>query len=301
VGAQGEIGNTVAVGETIQFGNLAFVKEDYKWQPATGPLTHGQIVPVGEIGIFIGYVAAGDSSDGVRNNDQIDLADHIDDSNDGVADNDHTDLTEQIGDNIDAPEDGNFSIEYNSEDYSDSIDEEANYGSDEEPTPMESDPAPLSSGFTDPVGVYVVDDNSNPNPDILSTPISAANAAARAADLEAQRVTMLAASKAIEADKQKALDAAKVLESQRRELQYLSDYNRKRSAMLSGRVQARDLFESGTANQTTGQRPATRAAPATGGGAQRTTPPERQNPQAPNGGGQRVEQHNDVRRDNAEG
>jgi hypothetical protein len=209
----------------IQFGNLTFVKEDYKWQPATGPLTHGQIIPVGEIGIFIGYVAADDSSEGAGDNDQIDLADHIDDSNDGVADNDHTDLTEQIGDNIDAPEDGNYSVEYNSEDYGDSIDEEAYYGSDEEPTPMESDPAPLLSGFTDPVGVYVVDGNSNPNPNVLSTPISAANAAARATDLENQRVAMLTASKAIEADKQNALNAAKVLESQRRELQYLSDYN----------------------------------------------------------------------------
>jgi hypothetical protein len=126
-----------------------------------------QIVPVGEIGIFIVYIAADGSTDGARENDQ-------------------TDLMEQIGDNINEPEDGNLSIEYNSEDYDDSIDEEAYYGSDAEPTPMESDPAPLSSGFTDPVGVYVVDGTSNSTPNVLSTPISADNAAARAADLEAQ-------------------------------------------------------------------------------------------------------------------
>jgi hypothetical protein len=105
---------------------------------------------------------------------------------------------------------------------------------------------------------------------------------------------MLVASKAIEADKQKSLDAAKVLESQRRELQYLSDYNRKRSAVLSGRVQARNLFEPGMTNQTTDEWPATRATPAAGGGAPRTTPPERQNLQAPSGGGQRFKNHNIV-------
>jgi hypothetical protein len=92
-----------------------------------------------------------------------------------------------------------------------------------------------------------------------------------------------------------------VLESQRRELQYLSDYNRKRSAVLSGRVQARNLFEPGMTNRATGKWPATRATPAAGGGAPRTTPPEQQNSQAPNGGVQRVENHNVVRRDNAEG
>jgi hypothetical protein len=43
---------------------------------------------------------------------------------------------------------------------------------------------------------------------------------------------MLAASKAIDADKLRALDAAKVLESQRRELQCVSDYNRRERRVL---------------------------------------------------------------------
>jgi hypothetical protein len=122
-------------------------------------MAHVQIVPVDEIGIFIGYVAADDSTDGVDKNDQ-------------------TDLTEQVRENIDEPEDENFSIQYNSVDYGGSIDEDAYYGSDIEPTPMESDPEPLSSGFTDPMGVYVVDGNTNSTPNVLSTPISAENAAA---------------------------------------------------------------------------------------------------------------------------
>jgi hypothetical protein len=84
---------------------------------------------------------------------------------------------------------------------------------------------------------------------------------------------MLAASKAIEADKQRALDAAKVLESQRREMQYVSDYNRKRSAMLARRIQARNLFKPDTANQNAGGQPATCTTPAADGGVQWTNPP----------------------------
>jgi hypothetical protein len=59
--------------------------------------------------------------------------------------------------------------------------------------------------------------------------------------------------------------------------------------MLVGRVQAQNLFEPGTANQATGRQPAMHATPAAGKGAPRITPPERQNLQAQNGGGQQVE------------
>jgi hypothetical protein len=69
-GARGEIGNTVIVGEAIQFGSLGFIMDDFKWHPAVSPIAHGQIVPVGDIGIFIGYVGTG-SEDEAGNTEQV--------------------------------------------------------------------------------------------------------------------------------------------------------------------------------------------------------------------------------------
>jgi hypothetical protein len=79
-GAQGEIGSTVAVGESIQFGSLGFVMDDFKWQPAVSPVAHGEIIPIDGINIFIGYVG---SEAGLQ---------------DAVGSNLET---EQVGDNLD--------------------------------------------------------------------------------------------------------------------------------------------------------------------------------------------------------
>jgi hypothetical protein len=152
-GARGQIGDTIAVGETIRFGNLAFVKEDYKWQPAASPLAHAQIVPIGDIDIFIGYVSAG--------------------TEDQASD------TEQVSENMEEPADDNYSIDYNSDDYADLIHpvlDEVDYGSDIEP---------LSDDFTNTQGVYVTIGNPDSVLNPLSTPITTENVVAQASELEA--------------------------------------------------------------------------------------------------------------------
>jgi hypothetical protein len=91
------------------------------------------------------------------------------------------------------PEDGNYNIDYNSDDYGDLIrpiiDKDAYYVSDSET---------LTSGFTEPIGVFMASGNVNSTPDVLSTPINVENAVVRAAELEAMRVSMLETTRSIE-------------------------------------------------------------------------------------------------------
>jgi hypothetical protein len=72
--------------------------------------------------------------------------------------------------------------------------------------------------------------------DPFSTPISADNAAARAAELEASRVALAKAVKTLE-EKQKLAMASEIhLENKRKELKSIAEYNKKRSLPRSGRV-----------------------------------------------------------------
>jgi hypothetical protein len=161
--------------------------DNLKWQPATSPVDHGQIVPVGDIGIFIGYVGAGSEEEAGN--------------------------TEQVGDNLDN----------DSEAYANSIhpviDEEAYYSSDYNS---------ISSGFTEPAGVYMADGDANTQ-DPFSTLISADNAAARAAELEATRVALAKVAKTLE-EKQRLTMASEIhLENKRKELESIGEYNKQRS------------------------------------------------------------------------
>jgi hypothetical protein len=154
-------------------------------------MAHAQIVPIGGINIFIGYVSTG--------------------SEDLASDNQAGDM-EEVSDNIEQPVDGNYEIDYNPDDYGDSIRpvlDEVDYG---------LDPEPLSDDFTNTIGVYATIGNTDAPSDPLLTPITAENAVTRAVELEAAQLAMVEVNKAIAMEQKKAKDETKVLESQRKEL-----------------------------------------------------------------------------------
>jgi hypothetical protein len=65
-GTHGKIDATMAVGQYIQFGNLAFIKLE-TWRHASDNVTSGTIVPTSSINLFIGFVATSDE-ESVRSN-----------------------------------------------------------------------------------------------------------------------------------------------------------------------------------------------------------------------------------------
>jgi hypothetical protein len=82
-GARGEVGSIVAVGKSIQFGSLGFVMDDIKWQPASSPVDHSEIVPIGDINIIINYVGAHSCTDSNHDTDPIGV--ELGDSTEGYA------------------------------------------------------------------------------------------------------------------------------------------------------------------------------------------------------------------------
>jgi hypothetical protein len=48
----------IAIGHLVQFGNLAFIKDNSNWQPAAGEITSGAVVPISGIDIFVGFTGA---------------------------------------------------------------------------------------------------------------------------------------------------------------------------------------------------------------------------------------------------
>ena len=56
------IGETIAIGYVLYFGNIAIVPNDYYWTPARENVVRGSIVPFGDIHVFIGETANGSVS-----------------------------------------------------------------------------------------------------------------------------------------------------------------------------------------------------------------------------------------------
>jgi hypothetical protein len=60
--------------------------DDFKWQPAASPVARGEIVPIGGINFFIGYINAS-SHDNVGSNDETEqVGDNLDNGSEGYAD-----------------------------------------------------------------------------------------------------------------------------------------------------------------------------------------------------------------------
>jgi hypothetical protein len=161
--------------------------DDFKWQSAASLVAHGEIIPVGDINIFIGYVGSQSCTD--SNHDTEPIVVKLGDSAEGYAEFIHQVLDDE---NL-----------------------------------CDSENDSISSGFTDPVGVYMAGDILRTPHDSLSTPITTDKAAARAAELEWTRAKLAEAQRELIEKEKQTIASQKALESRLTELQSISEYNRK--------------------------------------------------------------------------
>ena len=63
VGALGGIGDTIAAGRVMYFGNIPYVPDDASWTPISRNITSATIVPIGGFEIFVGFTDIGSAFD----------------------------------------------------------------------------------------------------------------------------------------------------------------------------------------------------------------------------------------------
>jgi hypothetical protein len=164
--------------------------EDFKWQPAASPVAHGQIVPIGDINIFIGYVGASTEAD-----------------SQSVAGSNNMEI---IGDKL------SYDTEGGAKSIHPLLNGEGYYDSDND-----FDNNSISSGFTDPIGVYMAGGpRAIPNP--LLTPITPYNVAARAAELEEARAALIETQAALQEKERLTAASQRALKSRVREFESIA-------------------------------------------------------------------------------